>query len=330
MDPVSPYPPDSVGALMAPPIGVLPESLPLRTAIEELRRLSAVGQVTYLYAVGPDGRLTGAVVLKDLFLNPPERTLAEIAIRPPFFLTPEMPLLDAMRATVSRHYPVYPVCDAERRVVGLVRGHVLFERQAVVISAQAGRMVGVPAKETLVTPWWDSLRFRQPWLQLNLLLALLSAVVIGCFQNVISELVVLAMFFPVVAAQARNSGAQTMAITLRGMATGSWAERNLARVLGKEVALGLFNGLLVGIVSGAVITLVAPGAAAETWKLGGVMLVSMGVSCGLSGLFGVLIPLGLRWLGTDPALAASILLTTIATLLSQGIFLGLAAWVTRG
>jgi magnesium transporter len=116
------YPKDSVGELMGPPVGVLPETLRLPEAIEELKRLSTQGFITYLYAVDAERRLTGVIVLKDLFLNPPEKTLADIAIRAPFFLTPEMPLLDAMRAVVCRHFPVYPVCDGERRVVGLVRG----------------------------------------------------------------------------------------------------------------------------------------------------------------------------------------------------------------
>lgn len=327
MQPTASHATDSVGDLMQPAVGVLPEETLLRDAIEELKRLTRTEQVTYLYATDREGRLTGAIVLKDLFLNPSDKRLAEIAIRPPFFLTPEMSLLDAMRATVSRHYPVYPVCDAERRVIGLVRGHVLFARQAVVISAQAGRMVGVRAQENLLTSWTDSLRFRQPWLQLNLLLSLISALVIGFYRDVISELVVLAMFFPVVAAQARNTGAQTMAITLRGMATGDWQPDRRWGVLAKEVGLGLINGLLVGVACGAVLAWAARESPVPALHLGLLMLASMGVSCALSGLFGVLIPLGLRIVGADPALAASILLTTVATVLSQGVFLGLAEWL---
>ena len=99
------------------------------------------------------------------------------------------------------------MCDAERRIVGRARGHLLFERQAISISAQAGSMVGVRTEERLAISWWDSLRFRQPWLQLNLLLSLLAAVVIRYFQHAIGQLVLLAVFFPVVSSQARNTGA---------------------------------------------------------------------------------------------------------------------------
>ena len=319
------YPPNSIGALMRPPVGVLPAHMPLRMAVEELKRLSAREQITYLYPIDRQGRLVGVVVLKDIFLNPPDKTLAEVMIRPPFFLTPETGLLDAMKSVVSRHYPVYPVCDAEQRIVGIVRGHSLFEQQSYVISAQAGSMVGVRAQERLSTRWLDSVRFRQPWLQINLGLTLLSALVIGYFQGIIGQLVILAVFFPVVTSQARNTGAQTMAITLRGLSTGEWNRGETLRVLCKETSLGLVNGLLVGLVSGLILAWQAQGGTGSPVMLGFAMVAAMTLSCGLSGLMGVLIPLILRWFGADPALAATILLTTFATTVSQALFLGLAA-----
>lgn len=217
------YPEDSIGQLMRPPVGVLPASTPLAEAIEELRRLSAQEMVTYLYAVDADGRLAGVVVLRDLFLRQIDGTLADVMITPPFYLGTDMTLLDAMRATVSRHYPVYPVCDADRRIVGLVRGHALFEKQAVMckFNAQQATMVGLRATESLTTHWHQSLRYRHPWLQFSLLAGLLPAVIVAFFQGTIARLVVLAVFAPLVAHQARNSGAQTMAITLRGLNSGN-------------------------------------------------------------------------------------------------------------
>lgn len=321
------YPPNSIGSLMRPPVGVLPQHMPLHRAIEELKRLSPREQITYLYAIDHLGKLVGVVVLKDLFLNPPDKTLAEVMIQPPFFLRPETPLLDAMKSVVSRHYPVYPVCDEAGRIVGIVRGHSLFEHQSFVISAQAGSMVGVKAKERLSTRWLDSLRFRQPWLQINLVLTLLSAIVIGYFQNTIGKLVILAVFFPIVTSQARNTGAQTMAVTLRGLSTGEWDPKETFRVLFKETGLGLLNGLLVGLVSGLILAWRAQGGNGSPVLLGLAMLGAMTLSCGLSGLMGVVIPLTLRRFGADPALAATILHTTFATVISQALFLGMATWL---
>jgi magnesium transporter len=321
------YPPKSIGALMRPPIGVLPSHMPLSMAIEQLKQLKPEDQVTYFYATDYHGKLEGVVVLKDLFLNPPDKTLADVMITPPFYLSPESPLLDAMKSVISRHFPVYPVCDEDGRIVGLVRGQSLFEQQSFVISAQAGSMVGVQSKERLSTRWVDSVRFRQPWLQVNLLLTLLSALVIGYFQGTIGKLVILAVFFPIVTSQARNTGAQTMAVTLRGLSTGEWDVRETFRVLVKETSLGLLNGLLVGLVSALILAWRAQGGHGSPLMLGASMLIAMTLSCGLSGLLGVVIPLVLRWSGSDPALAATILHTTFSTVISQGLFLGIATWL---
>jgi magnesium transporter len=282
--------------------------------------------ITYLFATDRQGRLTGVIVLRDLFLATPGRSLSEIMIKPPFYLRPAMSLLDAMRATVSRHYPVYPVCDEAGHLLGLVRGQALFEKQAYLISAQSGRMEGVRAHERLSTRLHESMRLRQPWLQLNFALSLISVLIVGYFHDAIQQLVVLAAFLSVIAAQARNSGAQTMAITLRGLSTGEWQDQGKWRVLTKEIALGTLNGALVGALCAVIITGLARSSdSVSLWELGVLTLVSMAASCGFSGLCGVLIPLGLRAIGTDPALAASIIMTTIATVVSQAVFLGLSA-----
>ena len=120
----------------------------------------------------------------------------------------------------ERHYPAYPVTDDAGRLVGMVRGQTLFERQAYEISAQAGSMVGVEKEERVATPWWRSFRSRHPWLQLNLLTAFIAAAVVGVFQGTVDRIVVLAAFLPVLAGQSGNSGCQALAVTLRGMTLG--------------------------------------------------------------------------------------------------------------
>ena len=106
------------------------------------------------------------------------------------------------------------------RLVGMVRGQALFERQAFEISAQAGSMVGVEKEERVGTHWWRSFRLRHPWLQLNLLTAFIAAAVVGVFQDTIDRIVVLAAFLPVLAGQSGNTGCQALAVTLRGMTLG--------------------------------------------------------------------------------------------------------------
>jgi magnesium transporter len=115
--------------------------------------------------------------MRDLLLADDAARLDAVMLREPFVLLPELPLVEAARQVVARHFPVYPVCDAAGRLVGTVRGRTLFEEQAFEISAQAGAMVGVEKEERLATPWPRSLRFRHPWLQLNLFTAFAAAAV---------------------------------------------------------------------------------------------------------------------------------------------------------
>src|SRR5258706_205656 len=130
---------------------------------------------------------------------------------PRIALRPDMDVSAAMRLQMSRHYPVYPVCDAEGRLLGLVRGQAIFEAKAFEITAQAGSMVGVEKEERISTPMMRSFKFRHPWLQLNLLTAFLAGGVVAMFHGTIDKLVILAAFLPVLAGQSGNTGCQALA-----------------------------------------------------------------------------------------------------------------------
>jgi magnesium transporter len=249
-------------------------------------------------------------------------------LRDPFALRPETPLMDALRAVLSRHYPVYPVCDEGGRLVGIVRGQTLFEQQAFEISAQAGTMVGVEKEERLTTPWWRSLRSRHPWLQLNLLTAFVAAAVVGYFQDTIDKIVVLAVFLPVLAGQSGNTGCQALAVTLRGMTLGELDAAKVRPLIMKEAWLGFLNGVLVGLSAGIGMWVVARAQQNEdALLLALVTMAAMIGSCICSGISGAIVPLTLRRLGADPATASSIFLTTATDVASMGLFLGLATWL---
>src|SRR5689334_18478378 len=216
-----------------------------------------------------------------------------------------------MKQIVRCHFPVYPVCEAEGTLVGEVRGQTLFEEQAYEISAQAGSMVGVEKEERLTTPWPRSLRYRHPWLQLNLLTAFLAAGVVSMFSDTIARVGVLAAFLPVLAGQSGNTGCQALAVALRGMTLGELKKTHHLHLLFKEALLGLMNGLFVGIVAGFGMWFFAHAQHADhPMKLAGVVCLAMTASCLVSGISGVLVPLGLKKLGADPVTASSIFLTT--------------------
>ena len=237
-----------------------------------------------------------------------------------------MPLTDAMRAAVNRHYPVYPVCDEAGLFLGLVRGQTLFEARAIEISAQAGSMVGVEEEERLTTPVARGLRFRHPWLQINLVTCFVAAAVVALFQHTLDRLVILAAFLPVLAGQSGNTGCQALAVTLRGLTLGDLKRGDERALIFKEGLLGLLNGMLVGITAGAGMFIYARlSGNADALSLACVVWLSMVASCVTSGLCGALIPLLLRRIGADPATASSIFLTTATDVVSMGVFLGLAS-----
>jgi magnesium transporter len=324
------YPDASVGRVMEPPHAVFRPGLSVAETVERIRELVKTTFVTYGFVTDEEGVLLGVVTMRDLLLADRADRLDTVMLREAFSLLPEMPLLEAARLVVARHFPVYPVCDEGGRLVGVVRGRALFEEQALEISAQAGTMVGVEKEERLSTPWPRSLRFRHPWLQLNLLTAFLAAAVVGVFQGTIDRLVVLAVFLPVLAGQSGNTGCQALAVTLRGLTLGELRHGGGRRLVLKEALLGLLNGALVGVTAGLGMYAVARSQGnPAAGLLAFVVVLAMVGSCVVSGLAGALIPLTLERFGADPATASSIFLTTATDVASMGLFLGLATVIVR-
>ena len=322
------YPEDSVGWLMEAPVAVFRPDATAHDAIEEIRGLAKKAMVTYGYITDAQDRLLGLLVMRDLMLAEPGAKLADVMLNDPFHLDPAIELTEAMRLVVNKHYPVYPVCSKDGVLLGLVRGQALFEARAIEISAQVGSMVGVEKEERLSTPLLRSLRYRHPWLQINLVTCFIAATVVGVFEGTLGRLVILAAFLPVLAGQSGNTGCQALAVTLRGMTLGDLKAGDERQLVIKEGLLGLYNGMLVGISAGI-------GMAIYAWMnhnsnalmLAFVVWVAMTFSCVVSGLSGALIPLLLRKFGADPATASSIFLTTATDVISMGTFLGLATWL---
>jgi len=322
------WPQGSVGRLMEPPPAVFSADATVAEVIATLRPIVSHTLVTYVFVVDEERRLTGLVAFRELTFASPGQRLSEIMVARPFSLRPDSDVIDAMREVVSRHYPVYPVCDGDGRLLGVVRGAVLFEEQAFEISAQAGSMVGVEKEERLTTPWQRALRFRHPWLQLNLVTAFIAAAVVGLFQDTVNQIVILAVFIPVLSGQCSNTGCQALAVTLRGMTLGELKPGRARALLWKEAWLGFLNGTLTGLVAGiGMFWLAHHQGRSQAFLLAAITFVAMAGSCAMSGLAGAAVPLGLKRLGADPATASSIFLTTATDVVSMGLFLGLAAWL---
>ncbi|HXF78769.1 MAG TPA: magnesium transporter, partial [Usitatibacter sp.] len=256
--------------------------------------------------------------------------LSDVMLANPFSLVPGLTTLEAMRLTVNRHYPQYPVCDADGRLVGAIRGSALFELEAFEVTAQAGSMVGVEKEERIATPMAQSFKFRNPWLLINLITAFAAGGVVALFQGTIDRLVILATFLPVLAGQAGNTGCQALAVCVRGITLGDVKTGGGRPLMSKEALLGLANGAVTGLLCGLAMFVYArildqP----QALMLGVVVMLAMIFSCAVSGVSGAFVPLALKKLGFDPATASSIIVTTATDVTSMGFMLALATVMVR-
>ena len=320
----------TIGRLMEPVHAVFSPEMSVGEAIEQLRGVLRTVIVTYGYITGPEGRLIGLVTMRDLLFNERTTKLADVMLKNVFAMQPGMPLSQAMKQTLNRHFPVYPVCDDGGRLLGIVRGAALFEEEAFEITAQPGAMVGVEKEERIATSLARSFRFRHPWLQINLVTAFAAGGVVALFQDTMDRLVILATFLPVLAGQSGNTGCQALAVTVRGITLGEIPPGGGKSLVNKEALLGLLNGAVTGVMTGIAMYLYARYlGSANAAMLGVVTFLAMVGACAVSGVSGALVPLVLKRLGADPATASSIVVTTSTDVASMGLLLGLATMLIR-
>ena len=321
----------TVADLMEEPAGLFGPKVTVREATEALREQVKTAFITYIYVIDPAGRLLGLVVMREMLLAEPDATLESLMIADPFALDSGVPLGDALKLALHKHFPVYPVVDGSRRLVGLVRGADLFANRAIEISGQSGAMVGVDKAERLGTSLFRSLKLRHPWLQVNLLTAFVAAAVVGVFEDTLSRLVTLAVFLPVMAGQTGNTGCQALAVTLRGMTLGDVKPGSEGGLVRKEAMLGFVNGGLVGLTAGLGMFVYATiQGEASPLTFASVVFLAMITACTVASVAGSIIPMTLKKLGADPATASSIFLTTASDVASMGIFLTLATVMLPG
>jgi len=316
----------TIGRMMEPVRAKFRPGMSVRDTIEQLRPLVRTTVITYGYVTDDAGKMLGIITMRDLLFADDNVQLESIMLNNAFSLMPDLALADAMKLVLDRHYPVYPVCDGNGVLLGLVRGQTMFEEQAFEITAQAGSLVGVEKEERLATSLKNSFKYRHPWLQINLATAFVAGAVVAVFQDTVDRLVILALFLPVLAGQSGNTGCQALAVTLRGMTLGELKAGQERALVIKEASLGALNGVFTGLVAGLGMYIVAslqhnPNAL----LLSIVVWVALVGSCVASGVSGALVPLTLKRFGFDPATASSIFLTTATDVVSMGLLLGLAA-----
>ncbi len=316
------YPEDSAGGIMSNRLIALRDDMTVEQARELLRAKAQSERqedIAYLYVTDAEQRLVGIVSLRDLVFRRAERRLVEILNRDVKFARTTDDQEELARQFEHYHYLGLPVVDGDGHLVGVVRASEALEIARKEATEDMQLLVGLSGEERALTPWPVSMRRRLPWLFINLATAFLAAVVVGLFEETIAQWTALAIFLPIVAGQGGNAGMQTLTVLIRDMALGEMAPGDGRKALIKELVLGLVNGLAIGVVVGLV---------GWFWKgsaaLGIVAGLAMFLNQLLAGLSGVLIPLTLKALRLDPALASSVFLTTVTDVAGFFFFLGLA------
>jgi len=312
------HPADSAGGLMTTDYAALPAGITSGEAIEVLRRLhEEIGSnLTYVYVTDMQGKLVGVAPFRELVFARPGTGLDEIMLADPVAVT-----LDTDREIVAEliqryHLISIPVTDAQHHLVGIVKVDEAMEAAQVEATEDIAQMVGAGAEETVYTEVLVSVRRRIPWITLNLLIGLALALLITGFESIIEERTVLASFMPMVALLGGNSGAQSLAVIIRAMAVGSLPPGRAARAIRREATVGLINGVVIATMSG-----VLGGIVTGEAGIGLVIGIAVFANLVVAGVVGASIPIILRRLGQDPALASNIFLTTVTDIVGFGGFL---------
>jgi magnesium transporter len=318
------YPEGSAGRLMQPRAASIPAHLTVRQVLNRLRQIPA-RETAVLVVTDDSGKLHGLIDLADVVHADPGTRLEDLLhITTPVrvnALTPREEIVDLFSSNRLR---LLPVVDLDDRLLGVIRQSTVIKAAQEEASSDMQAMVGVSRDERALSSPLFAMRKRLPWLNINLLTAFLAAAVVGLFENTIAQFTALAVLLPVVAGQSGNTGAQALAVIMRGLALREIQVRHWQRVLLKEILAGALNGIAIAIVTGLGVLLWS-----KSVGLAAVIGVAMIISMALAGLSGAAIPLLLTRLGQDPAQSASILLTTVTDVVGFLSFLGLATLFSR-
>ncbi|HVR70215.1 MAG TPA: magnesium transporter [Vicinamibacteria bacterium] len=311
------FPPDSAGALMDRRVTTFRSGTTAEAAIERLRTLRE-REFDDVFLVDADTRLVGTVALEDLAVAPPDRRLDELARGAPVGVLGTAPVEEVLERLQGLSGGL-PVVDFEDRLLGVIRQGEMLAAAQEEMSADLQTMVGASRDERALSPAGFAVRRRLPWLNVNLGTAFLAAGVVGLFEDVIARITALAVLLPVVAGQSGNSGAQALAVTMRGLALREVRLSQWRRLILKELVVGMLNGVAIAAVTAAGVYLWS-----RSGALTAVIGVAMVISMTVAGLAGASVPMIMKALGQDPATASSIVLTTVTDVVGFLSFLGLA------
>jgi len=313
------YGEQTAGRIMNPSVFALNEDLTVGEAITALQGARDVEMVFYLYVVDARNHLVGVTSLRRLLLVSPETPLKRIMTPDIISVRVDTDQEEVARQVASYNLLAVPVVDEENKLVGVVTVDDVIDVIKDEATEDLLRLAGVSGDERIATPPGEAIRKRLPWLGVNLVTAFVAASVVALFEGTIEQVTALAVFMPIVAGMGGNAATQTLTVIVRGLALGELSWVNARKALGKESLIGLGNGLALGVVAAGVAWLTKADPILGL-LLGAAMVCNMFVAA----TAGTLVPLGLKALKVDPALASSVFITTFTDVVGFASFLGLA------
>jgi magnesium transporter len=314
------HPDETAGGVMTAMDVRIHQEMTVDEAIWHLRHLSPDSEtIYYLFVQDEKDRLVGVVSLRDLVVAKPGTLIKGIMDADPISIKVDADQEEAAQLMQRYDLLALPVVDDTNHLVGMITFDDLLDVLEDEATEDIYRLGGIPKEQPADVSLNSTLKSRFPWLGLNLVTHLISAFVLSAFEETIAQMAVLAAFLPIVAGVSGSAATQSLTVTVRGLAIGDIEPQKGLKILGREIMLGLVNGLSMGVAISII---------AYFWKGSPLIGVVVGVATLLNmicaGLAGVAVPLVMEKINVDPALASPILVTTLMDALGYLFYLGLA------
>lgn len=314
------YEDDTAGGLMASEFVAINETMNVKETLKYLQiAVLDVESAYYLYVLDEKDILKGIISLRELVISTFDTKIGEIMSENVKSVPLEMDQEEVASLFEKYGYQAMPVTDEMGKMLGIITVDDIIEVVREEATEDIFRLAGVNEGEVIDGSTFASVKSRLPWLSVNLVTAILAGAVVGIFSDTIDKVVILAAFCPIIAGMGGNAGTQSLTLIVRGIALGEFTRENAKKVFRKEILVGLINGLAIGIVI-AVIGIL--------WShkpvFGLVVGISMLGNMGIATIVGYLVPVALKKLKVDPALASAVFVTTFTDVCGFFLFLGLA------
>lgn len=317
------YPPDSVGSMMDPKVLGVHGTMMVKHVLSIIDEQHRKG-TRLLFLIDEEQKYHSAITIQDLALANHESLLLDLPKTIVASIGATEPLENAVEIFEKYKITDLPVVDSNGILIGVIRYSKFINAIQEDATAPLQTMVGVSKEEKALSSISFAIKKRLPWLQINLLTAFLAAATVGLFESTIQKYVALAVLLPVVAGQSGNTGAQALAVTMRGLALREIRIRQWKRVIFKETMVGFINGIGIAITCSLIVALWS-----KSIGLTIIIFTSMILSMVIAGMSGAIIPILLKKLGQDPAQSSTIILTTVTDVTGFFSFLAIATLLAR-